>query len=75
MDRSMVATKYRAALPLSRTTLTYLSGVICRHRGKIGTPLPPSPALSRPDGTIGDCHDVGITLGAIIPGGSHTEAA
>jgi len=28
---------YRAALPLSRATLTYLSGVIRRHRRKIGS--------------------------------------
>lgn len=27
----------RAALPLSRTTLTYLAGVIRRHRAKIGS--------------------------------------
>jgi DDE superfamily endonuclease len=28
---------YRAALPLSRTTLTYLAGVVRRHRRKIGS--------------------------------------
>ena len=28
---------YRAALPLSRATLTYLSGVIRRHRARIGS--------------------------------------
>src|ERR1700753_2218467 len=28
---------YRAALPLSRSTLTYLSGVIRRHRARIGS--------------------------------------
>lgn len=28
---------YRAALPLSRSTLTYLAGVIRRHRAAIGT--------------------------------------
>jgi hypothetical protein len=28
---------YRAALPLSRSTLTYLAGVVGRHRKKIGS--------------------------------------
>ena len=28
---------YRAALPLSRTTLTHLAGVLRRHRRKIGS--------------------------------------
>ena len=32
-----------------------------------GTDIPPSPALPPPDGTIGDCHDAGITPGTIIP--------
>ena len=32
-----------------------------------GTALPASPALPPPDGTIGDCHDAGITPGTIIP--------
>jgi hypothetical protein len=29
---------YRAALPLSRTTLTYVSGLIRRHRKRLGSP-------------------------------------
>ena len=29
---------YRAALPLSRKTLTFVSGIICRHRASIGSP-------------------------------------
>src|ERR1700748_434389 len=29
---------YRAALPLSRKTLTFVSGIICRHRAPIGSP-------------------------------------
>ena len=29
---------YPAALPLSRQTLTYTAGVICRHRRQIGSP-------------------------------------
>ena len=32
-----------------------------------GTALPASPALPPPDGTIGDCHDAGITPETIIP--------
>jgi hypothetical protein len=32
-----------------------------------GTPLPPSPPLPPPAGTIEDCHDAGITPGTIIP--------
>ena len=32
-----------------------------------GTPIPPSPALPPPDGTIEDCHDTDITPGTIIP--------
>ena len=32
-----------------------------------GAGIPPSPALPPPDGTIGDCHDAGITPGTIIP--------
>ncbi|MGD0065706.1 MAG: DUF222 domain-containing protein [Streptosporangiaceae bacterium] len=32
-----------------------------------GTPLPDSPPLPDPDGTIGDCHDAGITPDTIIP--------
>jgi hypothetical protein len=28
---------YRAALPLSRATLAYLAGVVCRHRRQIGS--------------------------------------
>ena len=32
-----------------------------------GTPLPPSPALPQPDGTIEDCHDADITPETIIP--------
>jgi hypothetical protein len=33
-----------------------------------GTPIPPSPALPATEGTIGDCHDAGITPDTIIPG-------
>jgi hypothetical protein len=36
---------YRAALPLSRQTLTYVAGIIRRHRARIGSPwrkLPPA---------------------------------
>ena len=29
---------YRAALPLSRQTLTYTAGIIRRHRAQIGSP-------------------------------------
>jgi hypothetical protein len=29
---------YRAALPLSRSTLIYAAGIICRHRASIGSP-------------------------------------
>ena len=29
---------YPAALPLSRQTLAYTAGVICRHRRQIGSP-------------------------------------
>ena len=32
-----------------------------------GTGIPPSPALPQPEGTIEDCHDVGITPETIIP--------
>ena len=32
-----------------------------------GTGIPPSPALPPPDGTIGTCHDTGITPDTIIP--------
>jgi hypothetical protein len=32
-----------------------------------GTPIPASPPLPAPDGTIGDCHDAGITPDTIIP--------
>ena len=32
-----------------------------------GTPVPPSPALPPPDGTIEDCHDADITPETIIP--------
>jgi hypothetical protein len=32
-----------------------------------GTPLPPSPALPPPDGSIGGTHDAEITPGTIIP--------
>jgi 5-methylcytosine-specific restriction endonuclease McrA len=32
-----------------------------------GTPLPASPALPTPSGTIEDCHDAGITPDTIIP--------
>ena len=29
---------YPAALPLSRQTLTHVTGIIRRHRGRIGSP-------------------------------------
>ena len=32
-----------------------------------GTPLPASPALPEPDGTLDTCHDAGITPDTIIP--------
>ena len=28
---------YRAALPMSSRTLTYVAGIICRHRASIGS--------------------------------------
>ena len=40
-----------------------------------GTPLPASPALPEPGGTIGDCHDAEITPDTIIPAwyGEHLD--
>ncbi len=41
-----------------------------RHRSASwldGTPVPASPPLPRPDGTIEDCHDAAITEDTIIP--------
>jgi len=35
-----------------------------------GTPLPTSPALPTPSGTIQDCHDADITPDTIIPPGT-----
>jgi hypothetical protein len=32
-----------------------------------GTRIPASPPLPEPEGTIGDCHDAGITAETIIP--------
>jgi hypothetical protein len=41
-------------------------GTFTFHRPD-GTAIPPSPPLPPPDGTIGDCHDAGITPDTIIP--------
>jgi hypothetical protein len=39
---------YPAALPLSRQTLTYVTGIIRRHRAQIGSPWRKLPPGGRP---------------------------
>jgi hypothetical protein len=41
---------YPAALPLSRQTLTYVTGVIRRHRAQIGSPWRKLPSCQLRDG-------------------------
>ena len=56
---------YRAALPLSHATLTYVTGVIRRHRRQIGScwrklqPGPPGPAGARLPAQRGDVRRAG----------------